>query len=233
MVQGARGIRPAIARFQVNRHKLVDLYTEITVAKNFVYSVAERWDRDEYPVTEISMAKLLVGRVTTQVADTCLQLHGGMGYMAESGISRYFRDFTAHPYRRWHRRGDEGDYRQDGAGVVIRCSDQPGGSACALGGGSYRAPGEVVVHRAAGLHQRVHRCGAEEAKASALEVARKGCGLGCRRGHVAPRPLVAGAVMHVDPAGGLRPAARRRRAVAGRRGRCRSSPRSSPDCARC
>jgi alkylation response protein AidB-like acyl-CoA dehydrogenase len=81
-----------IGTFQVNRHKLVDLYTEITVAKNFVYSVAERWDRDEYPVAEISMAKLLVGRVTTQVADTCLQLHGGMGYMAETGISRYFRD---------------------------------------------------------------------------------------------------------------------------------------------
>jgi alkylation response protein AidB-like acyl-CoA dehydrogenase len=81
-----------IAKFQVNRHKLVDLYTEITVAKNFVYSIAERWDRDEYPVTEISMAKLVVGRVTTLVADTCLQLHGGMGYMAESGISRYFRD---------------------------------------------------------------------------------------------------------------------------------------------
>src|SRR5450759_954601 len=78
-----------IGKFQVNRHKLVDLYTEITVAKNFVYSIAERWDRDEYPVAEISMAKLLVGRVTTQVADTCLQLHGGMGYMAESGISRY------------------------------------------------------------------------------------------------------------------------------------------------
>ena len=30
--------------------------------------------------------------MTTQVADTCLQLHGGMGYMAETGISRYFRD---------------------------------------------------------------------------------------------------------------------------------------------
>ncbi len=81
-----------IGKFQVNRHKLVDLYTEITVAKNFIYSIAERWDRDEYPVTEISMAKLVVGRVTTLVADTCLQLHGGMGYMAETGISRYFRD---------------------------------------------------------------------------------------------------------------------------------------------
>ena len=81
-----------IGKFQVNRHKLVDLYTEITVTKNFIYSIAERWDRDEYPVTEISMAKLVVGRVTSLVADTCLQLHGGMGYMAETGISRYFRD---------------------------------------------------------------------------------------------------------------------------------------------
>jgi alkylation response protein AidB-like acyl-CoA dehydrogenase len=81
-----------IGKFQVNRHKLADMLTEITVAKNFVYSVAERWDRQEYPVAEISMAKLVVGRVTSQVADTCLQLYGGMGYMAETGISRYFRD---------------------------------------------------------------------------------------------------------------------------------------------
>src|SRR5207302_1424130 len=74
-----------IGKFQVNRHKLVDMYTDITVAKNFVYSVAEKWNREEYPVSEISMAKLVVGRVTTQVADTCLQLYGGMGYMAETG----------------------------------------------------------------------------------------------------------------------------------------------------
>ena len=81
-----------IGKFQVNKHRLVDMYTDITVAKNFVYSVAERWDKGEYAVTEISMAKLVVGRVTSQVADTCLQLFGGMGYMAETPISRYFRD---------------------------------------------------------------------------------------------------------------------------------------------
>ena len=81
-----------IGQFQVNKHRLVDMYTDITVAKNFVYSVAERWDNGDYPVSEISMAKLIVGRVTTQVADTCLQLFGGMGYMAETPISRYFRD---------------------------------------------------------------------------------------------------------------------------------------------
>jgi alkylation response protein AidB-like acyl-CoA dehydrogenase len=81
-----------IAKFQVNRHKLADLYTDISIAKNYVYSVAERWDRGEYPVAEISMAKLFVGQVTTRVADTCLQLHGGFGYMSEAHVSRYFRD---------------------------------------------------------------------------------------------------------------------------------------------
>lgn len=81
-----------IGKFQVNRHKLVDLYTDITVAKTFVYSVAEKWAREEYPVSEISMAKLVVGQVVSRVADVCMQLYGGMGYMAETPISRYFRD---------------------------------------------------------------------------------------------------------------------------------------------
>jgi alkylation response protein AidB-like acyl-CoA dehydrogenase len=57
-----------------------------------VYSLAERWNNNEYPVAESSMVKLFVGAVTTRVADTCLQLYGGFGFMAESHISRYFRD---------------------------------------------------------------------------------------------------------------------------------------------
>ena len=81
-----------IAGFQVTRHKLVDMYTDIQVAKNFVYTLAERWDRGDYPVAEISMAKLVVGQVASRVADTCLQLFGGAGYMADVPISRHFRD---------------------------------------------------------------------------------------------------------------------------------------------
>jgi alkylation response protein AidB-like acyl-CoA dehydrogenase len=81
-----------IGKFQVNRHRLVDMLTDITVTQNFIYSIAELWDKGEYPVAEISMCKLAVGKVTTMVADTCMQLWGGMGYMAETPISRYFRD---------------------------------------------------------------------------------------------------------------------------------------------
>ncbi|MFN2452196.1 MAG: acyl-CoA dehydrogenase family protein [Candidatus Dormibacteria bacterium] len=81
-----------IAAFQVNRHKLADMYAEIAVAKQYVYSLAERWDKGDYPVVEISIAKLLVGQAVTRVADTCLQLYGGAGYMDDMPISRYFRD---------------------------------------------------------------------------------------------------------------------------------------------
>ena len=81
-----------IGKFQVNRHKLADMLTDITVAQNFVYATAEKWDKGEYPVVEISMCKLVAGRVAMQVADDCLQLWGGMGYMSETPISRYFRD---------------------------------------------------------------------------------------------------------------------------------------------
>ena len=41
---------------------------------------------------EISMGKLMSGRVLAQVADGCLQMYGGMGFMNEMPISRAFRD---------------------------------------------------------------------------------------------------------------------------------------------
>ncbi len=106
-----------IGKFQVNRHKLVDLYTEITVAKNFVYSIAERWDRDEYPVTEISMAKLAgrpghhAGRRHVPATPRWHGLHGRNWHLP------ILPRLAAHPHRRRHRRGDEGDHRQDGAGA--------------------------------------------------------------------------------------------------------------------
>ncbi len=43
-------------------------------------------------IREITMAKLIAGELACKVADRCLQLHGGMGYMAETEISRIWRD---------------------------------------------------------------------------------------------------------------------------------------------
>jgi hypothetical protein len=43
-------------------------------------------------VREISMAKLYAARVAVEVADECIQIHGGAGYMKEYGIERVWRD---------------------------------------------------------------------------------------------------------------------------------------------
>ena len=39
-----------------------------------------------------TIAKLKSGRLQREIADWCLQFHGGIGYMAETWVSRYFRD---------------------------------------------------------------------------------------------------------------------------------------------
>ena len=57
-----------------------------------VYVTAWRFDNGEYPVREISMAKLHAARVACEVADECIQIHGGAGYMREYGVERVWRD---------------------------------------------------------------------------------------------------------------------------------------------
>ena len=42
----------------------------------------------DYPVREISMAKLYASQIACEVMDECMQIHGGAGYMVEYGIER-------------------------------------------------------------------------------------------------------------------------------------------------
>jgi alkylation response protein AidB-like acyl-CoA dehydrogenase len=81
-----------IGKFQVNRHKFAEMATKIEAARQLVYSTAWRFQNGEYPVREISMAKLYAARVAVEVADECIQLHGGAGYMKEYGVERVWRD---------------------------------------------------------------------------------------------------------------------------------------------
>ena len=81
-----------IGTFQVIRHKFAEMATKIETARQMVYMTAWRHTNGDYPVREISMAKLYASRIACEVADECLQIHGGAGYMREYGIERAWRD---------------------------------------------------------------------------------------------------------------------------------------------
>ncbi len=82
----------AIGHFQVTRHKFAEMATKIESARQMVYVTAWRFANGEYPVREISMAKLHASRVACEVADECIQIHGGAGYMKEYNVERVWRD---------------------------------------------------------------------------------------------------------------------------------------------
>jgi alkylation response protein AidB-like acyl-CoA dehydrogenase len=81
-----------IGKFQVIRHKFAEMATKIESARQMTYITAWRFNNGEYPVREISMSKLHASRVLCEVADECIQIHGGAGYMKEYGVERVWRD---------------------------------------------------------------------------------------------------------------------------------------------
>lgn len=81
-----------IGKFQVNRHKMVDMAMEIEAARQLNYHALRKLMNAEPCTVEVSMAKVFASRVGEFVATTCLQLHGGYGYMREYEIERFYRD---------------------------------------------------------------------------------------------------------------------------------------------
>src|SRR5437764_383496 len=81
-----------IGNFQVIRHKFAEMATKIETARQMVYTTAWRFQNGEYAVREITMAKLYAARIAVEVADECIQIHGGNGYMKEYGVERSWRE---------------------------------------------------------------------------------------------------------------------------------------------
>ena len=81
-----------IGKFQVNRHKMVDMATYIEAARQLNYFALRKLVNGEPCNKEVSMAKIFASEVGDKVATQCLQLHGGYGYMKEYGVERAFRD---------------------------------------------------------------------------------------------------------------------------------------------
>lgn len=83
--------KPLIQK-QVLRHRLVEWLSEIEALRQLTYHIVRLKMAGQDATREISMGKLLGGRLLNKVADGCLQMHGGMGFMNEMRVSRFFRD---------------------------------------------------------------------------------------------------------------------------------------------
>lgn len=77
---------------QVVQYRLAELQTEIEALRGLVYRAVDLYICGENVTSLASMAKLKSGRLSRKVADNCLQFFGGMGFMSETPISRFYRD---------------------------------------------------------------------------------------------------------------------------------------------
>jgi citronellyl-CoA dehydrogenase len=83
--------QPLLAN-QYLQFRLAELSAEVDLLRQYNYACAEAYLRGEDTTRFASIAKLKAGRLQREIADTCLQFHGGVGYMEETWVSRYFRD---------------------------------------------------------------------------------------------------------------------------------------------
>jgi acyl-CoA dehydrogenase len=82
---------------QVLRHKLTDVATAAYTGQAVTYDALRRFVAGEDAVQQVTMAKLVTQRACFEVMDTCLQIHGGAGYMKEYEIERMARDARLGP----------------------------------------------------------------------------------------------------------------------------------------
>lgn len=81
-----------INKFQVLRHRIAQMASEIESTKQFVLYCSRLNNDKKYAVKECSMAKLLATELSDKVMTQCLQFFGGYGFMEEYKIARMFRD---------------------------------------------------------------------------------------------------------------------------------------------
>jgi acyl-CoA dehydrogenase len=86
-----------IGRFQAIRHKFGEMSMQIEVARALTYACLRKFAAGEDATREVTQAKLYTQKTAFEVANECLQIHGGYGYMQEYGIERAVRDTRLGP----------------------------------------------------------------------------------------------------------------------------------------
>lgn len=81
-----------LSEFQITRHKFAKLQTKLEAARQLLYQAARLMEAGEDATMVVSMCKAFCADVACEVADECLQIHGGYGYIEEYDIARFYRD---------------------------------------------------------------------------------------------------------------------------------------------
>ncbi|HEY0311958.1 MAG TPA: acyl-CoA dehydrogenase family protein [Allosphingosinicella sp.] len=91
-VKERRAFGKSIGAFQNTRFKMAEMRAELDAAQTYVDQCVLLLNGQELTAEDASAAKLISSELEGRVVDTCLQLHGGAGYMEEFRISRMFTD---------------------------------------------------------------------------------------------------------------------------------------------
>jgi citronellyl-CoA dehydrogenase len=91
-VKERRAFGKPLADNQWVQFKLAELLTDVEMLRRMCYHCAATLVAGRDMTREASMAKYKAGRLARDVADVCMQFHGGIGYMEEYPIARYYRD---------------------------------------------------------------------------------------------------------------------------------------------
>jgi acyl-CoA dehydrogenase len=86
-----------IAKFQSVGNMLADMATEIYAARQMLYHASWLRDKGKQVIKEASMVKLFCTEMACRVADKAVQIFGGMGYMKDFPVERFYRDLRLYP----------------------------------------------------------------------------------------------------------------------------------------
>jgi short-chain 2-methylacyl-CoA dehydrogenase len=81
-----------ISKFQAVQFKLADMATELEAARWLTYRAASLRDAGQPFMKEAAMAKLKASRLAVSAASEAVQIHGGIGYMLETPVARFYCD---------------------------------------------------------------------------------------------------------------------------------------------
>lgn len=91
-VQERKAFGKSIGQFQNTRFKLAELQAQVALNRAFTAQCTNEYDEGKLTAVNASIAKLTTTELQGKVADECLQLFGGYGYMQEYPIARDYVD---------------------------------------------------------------------------------------------------------------------------------------------